>query len=145
MKSWPYIFWDRIQRLLNGICRRNPGPAYTFVGSAGRGAQHGDGPRITFTRWPRLPVSQTTGLLGKIALRVVDVMNKDICCVSAHVEVVVVVAGDCQVPHPAVMHGRGRASHHHRGLAVRRLKALTRFEVICRNPLVQVRSVDCTN
>jgi acyl-CoA synthetase (AMP-forming)/AMP-acid ligase II len=38
-------------------------------------------------------------LLGKIALRVVDVMNKDICCVSAHVEVVVVVAGDCQVPH----------------------------------------------
>jgi hypothetical protein len=49
-------------------------------------------------------------LLGKIASRVVDVMNKDICCVSAHVEVVVVVAGDCQVPHPAVVDlGRGAA------------------------------------
>ena len=136
MKSWPYIFWDRIQRLLNGICRRNPGPAYTFVGSAGRGAQHGDGPRITLARWPRLPVSQTTGLLGKIALRVIDVMNKDICCVSAHVEVVVVVAGDCQVPHPAVMDSRDRASDDDRRPAVRRLEMHAWFEVICRNPAV---------
>jgi hypothetical protein len=136
MKSWPYIFWDGIQRLLNGICRRNPGPAYTFVGSAGRGAQHGDGPRITLARWPRLPVSQTTGLLGKIALRVVDVMNKDICCVSAHVEVVVVVTGDGQVPHPAVMDGRGRSADDYSNLAVSGLEMIARFEVICRNSAV---------
>jgi hypothetical protein len=75
-------------------------------------------------------------LLGKIALRVVDVMNKDICCVSAHVEVVVVVAGDGEVPHPPVVDGRDRAADHHGRLAVWRLEMHARFEVICRNPAV---------
>ena len=41
-----------------------------------------------------------------------------------HVEVVVVVAWDRQVPHPAVMHGRGRAADDDRDSAVGGLKML---------------------
>ena len=55
---------------------------------------------------------------------------------SYHVEVVVVVAGDGQVPHPAVMDGRGRSADDYNALAVRGLEMIARFEVICRNPAV---------
>jgi hypothetical protein len=59
-------------------------------------------------------------------------------CRTAHyyVEVVVVVAGDGEVPHPAVVSGRDRASDYDRCLAVRRLEVPARFEVLCRNPAV---------
>src|SRR6202453_1536172 len=52
------------------------------------------------------------------------------------IEVVVVVAGDGEVPHPAVVEGRDRAADHHGRLAVRRLEMHARFEVFCRNPTV---------
>jgi hypothetical protein len=53
-----------------------------------------------------------------------------------YVEVVVVVARDGEVPHPAVMCGRDRPAYDDRGLAVRRLEVHARFEVICQNPAV---------
>jgi hypothetical protein len=52
------------------------------------------------------------------------------------IEVVVVVAGNRQVPHPPVVDGRDRAFHHDRHLAVGCLEMHARFEVFCRNPAV---------
>jgi hypothetical protein len=52
------------------------------------------------------------------------------------VEVVVVVAGDREVPHPAAVDGRDRSADHHGRLAVRGLEMHARFEVLCRNPAV---------
>jgi len=46
-------------------------------------------------------------------------VNEDRCCSNCDVEVVVVVAGDGQVPHPAVTDGRDRSSDHDRSLAIR--------------------------
>jgi hypothetical protein len=56
---------------------------------------------------------------------------------DVHIEVVVIVAGDGEVPHPAVVVGRDRASHYDRCLAVRGLELLARFELFSRDPLVQ--------
>jgi hypothetical protein len=62
------------------------------------------------------------------------------------IEVVVVVAGDGEVPHPAVVDGRDRTSDYDGCLAVRRLEMHARFEVFCRNPaVVRIRCVDWTN
>jgi hypothetical protein len=59
------------------------------------------------------------------------------------IEVVVAVAGDGQVPHPAVVDGRDRPADYDRRPAVRRLEMHAWFEVICRNPaVVQIRRVD---
>jgi hypothetical protein len=63
-------------------------------------------------------------------------MNEDWSISCDHVEVVVVVAGDGEVPHPAVMLGRDRPADDDRGLAVRRLEVHARFELFCRNPAV---------
>jgi hypothetical protein len=64
------------------------------------------------------------------------VVDEDRGCGNSYVEVVVVVTGDGQVPHPAVMDGRNRSADHYGRLAVRSLELFTRFETICRNPAV---------
>jgi hypothetical protein len=48
---------------------------------------------------------------------------------SLNIEIVVVVAGDAEVPHPAVMDGRDRAFDHNRSLAAGGLEALARPQV----------------
>jgi len=53
-----------------------------------------------------------------------------------HVEVVVVVAGDGQVPHPSVVLLRDGAADHGDGSAVWGLELVAYFEVFCRNPAV---------
>jgi hypothetical protein len=63
-------------------------------------------------------------------------MNENWRGACDHVEVVVVVARDGQVPHPPVMDGRGRSADDYSALAVRGLEMIARFEVICRNPAV---------
>jgi hypothetical protein len=50
------------------------------------------------------------------------VMDEDRGCGNCHVEVVVVVPGDGEVPHPAVMDDGDRSADHHGRLAVRRLE-----------------------
>ena len=56
--------------------------------------------------------------VGTVVDQNADVRGED-------VEVVVIVAGDGQVPHPAVMDGRRRAADYYRDLAIRRLEPLT--------------------
>ena len=53
-----------------------------------------------------------------IEIGVIAVVDEDIGYTSLDVEVVVVVAGDGQVPHPAVVDGQCRAADHDRGLPV---------------------------
>jgi len=53
-----------------------------------------------------------------------------------YVEVVVVVAGDGEVPHPPVMDGRGRSADDYSALAVRGLEMIAWFELFRRNPMV---------
>jgi hypothetical protein len=67
------------------------------------------------------------------------------CLRGEYVEVVVVVAGDGEVPHPAVVVSRGRTSLRYRILTVQGLEVLALLELAGGNPLVQVRSVDWTN
>jgi hypothetical protein len=68
-------------------------------------------------------------------------MDEDRRVACDHVEVVVVVAGDGEVPHPPVMDGRGRSADDYSALTVRGFEMLARFEVICRNPaVVQIRN-----
>lgn len=55
------------------------------------------------------------------------------------IEVVIIVAGDGKVPHPAVMSLRGAPAVGGSDRAVRGLEMLARFEVICRDKFVQVR------
>ena len=63
-------------------------------------------------------------------------MNKGWSISRYDVEVVVVVAGDGEVPHPAVVDGWDRPAHDDCGLAVRRLEVHARFEVFCQNSAV---------
>jgi len=65
------------------------------------------------------------------------IVDEDRRCGNCHVEVVVVVAGDGEVPHPAVMIDRDRSSDYDRSPTVRGLELFTLFKVICRNPVVQ--------
>jgi hypothetical protein len=58
------------------------------------------------------------------------------------VEVVVIVAGHGEVPHPPVMIDRDRTTDDDRDLPVGRLQIRARFKLICRNELVQIRRVD---
>jgi hypothetical protein len=57
------------------------------------------------------------------------VVNEDGGRPDIDVEVVVVVAGDGKVPHPAAVDGRDRASDHHRSLTVGGLKVLAGLQV----------------
>lgn len=72
--------------------------------------------------------------------RKLAVVDEDGCGDGIDIEVVVVL--DRQVPHPAVMVGWSQASDIDRRLGVRSPEMLARFEVICRNPLVQVSGPD---
>src|SRR3984957_2935580 len=66
--------------------------------------------------------------------RAAVVVDKHRRCGNAHVEVVVVVAGDGEVPHPSVVGGRDRACDHDGCLAVWRLEMSAWFELFCRSP-----------
>ena len=97
------------------------------------------GPIFTYAGWPRW----TKGRSCRIAVSVVD-EDRSVTC--GHVEVVVVVAGDGEVPHPSVVDGRDRTADHDRHLAVGGLEMHARFEVFCGDPaVVQIRCVDWTN
>ena len=61
------------------------------------------------------------------------------------IEVVVVVAGDGEVPHPAVALLRDGAADHGHSRAVRGLEALAFRYFVRKNPFVQIRCVDWTN
>jgi hypothetical protein len=68
---------------------------------------------------------------------IVAVVSALLC--GEYVEVVVVIAGDGEVPHPAVMVLGGGSAVGGCQRAVRGLEVLARFEVVCRNELVQIR------
>jgi hypothetical protein len=54
-----------------------------------------------------------------------------------NVEVVVVVAGDGEVPHPPLVDLRNTAAISSGGRAVRSFESIALFETLCRDPLVQ--------
>jgi hypothetical protein len=64
-----------------------------------------------------------------IKIGFIAVVDEDIGYTSLDVEVVVVVAGDGEVPHPAVMDGRCRAADDDGGLAVGGLEMCAGLEV----------------
>jgi len=95
--------------------------------------------------WPSTAI-EAWSLSWAVFARSVDVVDEDIGCgAGGYIEVMVPIAGDSEVPHPAVMVGRGGAPVSGDDGTIGCLKFFTYFEVICRNPLVQVRCVDWTN
>ena len=76
----------------------------------------GHGPSSLWTSTAVLPASALSA--GGVA-----------ACSGDYIEVVVVVAGDGEVPHPPVVDGRDRASDHDRGLAIWRAGVSARLEV----------------